>query len=844
MTSYEEYYVSQSRRDNKTQIHWKQTPFGLRPHVEGREIAWAPQEGGQRVFLECPATEVLFHGPRGNGKMIKNSYPVPTPNGFVPHGDLKPGDFVFNRYGRAVQVLGTENHYNQKIWEVKLRDGARVPCGKDHLWVTTQGVKKTHQLDAAKDKMCVNEEPVEQGEADLPTDPYLMGLLIGDGCFDAVWHPRTGHQHKRVRFYTGDRQLRDYVVNKFGFSLTKGEENCYHTGITRKSHKGARDYLFTLIPEDPKAPRYQATTKYIPEIFMLGSIQQRWDLLQGLMDTDGHTSGPARATYCTVSEQLALDVSRLAKGLGFCTFIRQHDGTRSPVYRVGMRTTPNKMLHPFCRMDYKNKARSKRPGHFKERYTEIVSVEKTKEVADCTCIKVEEGEYLVGKDFTLTHNSDALLASYIAHVGKGYRHHWKGAIFRTTFPSLEDIIRKAKNMYLDVFPGAEYNTSKSMFTFPDGEELKFRMLEDPADFDKYRGHEYTYLGFEELTGWKDSILPLSMMSCLRSPIPSIPKLFRASTNPDGPGHAWVKERYGLGGKDNQGKRRIVTRRKGISGYEEVVAIHGALHENKVLLEADPNYIDRVYASCRGDKNKIAAWVHGNWDIVGGGLFADVWNPGVHVVPWFPPSYIPHGWTVNRSYDHGDSSPFSVGWWAESNGEPVVYQGVRYGTVRGDLYRINEWYGCSGAPNEGLSMPTEEIARGIFTREAEMGIYDRVSHEANPADNSIFTSSPDIITPAEIMAKCGIHWEPCIKYSGSREHGWQAMRAMLARSTDPNRTERGLFVTDRCNDFIRVLPSLQRDQRKPDDVGKGAEDHIADETRYRISQYGGRIVVRH
>jgi hypothetical protein len=193
--------------------------------------------------------------------------------------------------------------------------------------------------------------------------------------------------------------------------------------------------------------------------------------------------------------------------------------------------------------------------------------------------------------------------------------------------------------------------------------------------------------------------------------------------------------------------------------------------------------------------------------------------------------LPREWRVDRSYDHGQSKPFSVGWWAESNGEPFEYNGFLYGKIRKDLYRVAEWYGCGNEPNDGIHMASSRIAKGILEREHDWGVVGRV--RVGPADSTIFDDYEPNISVAGEMEKVGVRWDPADKGPGSRKQGWQQIRERLLAARDPMREEPGLFVMERCRHFIRTVPVLPRDNDDLDDVDSKAEDHIGDETRYRL-----------
>jgi hypothetical protein len=434
-----------------------------------------------------------------------------------------------------------------------------------------------------------------------------------------------------------------------------------------------------------------------------------------------------------------------------------------------------------------------------------------------------EGERGPGK-------TDALIMDFAQHVGKGWGGEWRGILFRQTFAQLSDVINKTLKWFPRMWPGAVYNRSDHTWTFPDGEQLLLRYMKSPEDYWNYHGHAYPWIGWEELTNWPTDECYLRMMSCCRSTVPGLPRKYRATTNPYGVGHTWVKHRFRL----PNFRWRVIT-----DSYREGklepprVAIPGFLKENIVLLEADPGYYNRLVASAR-NKSELKAWTEGSWDIVAGGMFDDMWEPKHLVIPSFPIELIPRGWRIDRSFDWGSSAPFSVGWWAESNGEALEWEGRWFGTVRGDLIRIAEWYGSTGKPNEGVRMLATDIADGIIDREEDLGLKGRV--KAGPADTSIFTEENGVCI-AKDMQKQGVRWERADKGKGSRVQGWEQIRKrMKAALPNPDHLPRekpGLFVTDRCSHFIRTIPVLPRDDKNLDDIDTDAEDHIGDEVRYRV-----------
>jgi hypothetical protein len=133
------------------------------------------------------------------------------------------------------------------------------------------------------------------------------------------------------------------------------------------------------------------------------------------------------------------------------------------------------------------------------------------------------------------------------------------------------------------------------------------------------------------------------------------------------------------------------------------------------------------------------------------------------------------------------------------------------------------------------MISSEIARGIVEREKTMieTICKAHTVKAGPADTSIFDIR-DGRSIADDMAAAGIKWTKADKGPGSRRNGWEVMRRMFKASLQSPMEEPGYFVFNTCQQFIRTIPDLPRSERDMEDVDTDAEDHIADEVRYRCT----------
>lgn len=455
--------------------------------------------------------------------------------------------------------------------------------------------------------------------------------------------------------------------------------------------------------------------------------------------------------------------------------------------------------------------------------------------------------------------TDAQLMAFRKNVGRGYGRAWRGIIFDREYKNLDDLVSKSKKWFPQFNDGAQFKESPKDYkwVWPTGEELLFRVGYKEKDYDDYHGHEYPFIGFNELTKQpsrkfydlihscnRSSFLPLEHSPDLRNPLPEIPLIFFSTTNPHGAGHNWVKAEFidkAEPGRLIRAVREIFNpRTKQLEKVTRTLThIFGSYKENRYLA---PEYVAML--DSQSDPNRRKAWLTGDWDIVAGGAFDDVWDRSIHVLPRFK---VPAGWRVDRSFDWGSSHPFSVGWWAEADGEEVSIK-LPDGSKRsfcppaGSLIRIAEWYGCASiGTNEGLKLGAKAIAEGIKKREAELlaGGWIMGSPRPGPADNEIRSvKNNDSETIEKQMSDLGVRWTPSDKSAGSRKNGLELTRERLKAAKDGE--GQALYFMDNCRAGISTLPVLPRNPDIPDDVDTEAEDHVYDEVRYRVLAGKNRI----
>jgi hypothetical protein len=404
--------------------------------------------------------------------------------------------------------------------------------------------------------------------------------------------------------------------------------------------------------------------------------------------------------------------------------------------------------------------------------------------------------------------TDGVLGEFALHAAN-HDAAAQGLLVRRTRTALEPTIARAREIYAPM--GAVWREARSRFEWPSGAVLYFRHLDNDADADLYQGHSYSRVYVEELTQFPRPGPIDKLKATLRSAA-GVRCGFRATCNPGGAGHGWVKARYIDAGAHEIISEAFHNPFDGTVATLGRVFIPARLHDNPRLIERDPLYVARLQQV--GSAELVRAWLEGDWNVIQGAFF-DRWS-GRNILKPFP---IPEFWTRFRAFDWGYAAPFSVGWWAVASDDFNHADGV---IPRGALVRYREWYGA-GQRGAGLRLDAEAIAAGIAEREAAERMADAV------ADPSLFSENggPSL---AERFARAGVWFRPADNTRVARAgalSGWDQMRARIRG--DGARPL--LYVFSSCREFIRTVPVLQHDAARLEDLDTGAEDHVADETRY-------------
>lgn len=401
--------------------------------------------------------------------------------------------------------------------------------------------------------------------------------------------------------------------------------------------------------------------------------------------------------------------------------------------------------------------------------------------------------------------SDALLAEALRQV---HIKHYRAIIFRKTYPELADLMDRSFEIYPRVCPGAKYNDSKHFWLFPSGAKIYFGAMQHSKDRKKYQGRRFDFVGFDELTHftWEEYSY---MFSRNRPNGPGMRVYMRATTNPGGIGHGWVKDRFITAGPPLTPIKSVYRIRYPDGSEHEItrkrIFVPATVFDNQILLTNDPEYLPKLAMMPEAERDAL---LYGSWDSFEGQVFREwtdvrehyVDRVRTHVIQEFD---IPRSWPRYRSFDWGYSKPFSVLWWAV-DGDDRVY-----------LYR--EWYGAS-APNTGIKLPIQGIAAGIKEREKNDG---RVIGYADPA---IWDAS-DGESRADQLARQGVYFNPG---DNARLDGKMQLHNRL--SFDENGIPM-MYVFSTCKEFIRTITTLVYSEKRVEDVDTNGEDHAYDAARY-------------
>ncbi len=496
---------------------------------DGRRIFnMCPQAGFQEKVLTTQADIKIVGGKRGGGKEMPLYTRIVTPYGYRALGDLEVGDTIIDPCtGGFEKVIQIFEHHSHDVFELILDDGSTTRCGHDHLWKArmTGYIHKDRRyngrgLDAdwriwtfdmikawldkkqsgaypGKHLVIPVTEPVKftcTGNAmrrnDL--DPYVLGAIIGDGC------------------------ITESIRRSYTASLCSADPEI----INRVADSGIDMTHFRNAPSGPLMDYYikdqrleeiisgcglsgcDSSSKFIPYRYKFATVDERWALLQGLMDTDGYVSETGRCSYATVSRRLADDVKFLVESLGGIAKIKvkragyKKDGAYIPCkdcYDIHIKMPHSERMFHLKR----KKERCTEFNHGVSQITRRIIGYRYVGKEDTRCITVDSPNRLyLCDDFIVTHNTYVGLYEFLPYIfnpdvnGYGFRK-YEDDIARGIWKSSKQVYR---------WLGSPADTSfEWKFLNGRGATMKMEHLQDPKKIaDRFRGVEMAFVLIEEL----------------------------------------------------------------------------------------------------------------------------------------------------------------------------------------------------------------------------------------------------------------------------------------------------------------------------------------------------------
>lgn len=548
--------------------------------VEELSKPFIPNPGPQTMALISDADILLFGGQAGGGKGLALETPIPTPAGFTQMGDLRTGDLVFDQDGNLCHVTAVSEVNHRPCFEVEFDDGTIITTDDVHRWLTmtakdreraaaltdewrsrrrasrpSRAVEVSKKPGVSATVTLLNRERVysyiappapsvretaeiaasvrvgragrvnhsvsvaqaiEGATIALPIEPYLLGLWLGDGFSASGAIGMMADDWEHILHHVA----REVVSRK--------------DATQRAGNKPFHLIRFAGLAADLRATGLRLN-KHIPAQYLRASIEQRRELLRGLLDTDGSCDARGRIEIGLSNRRLAEDVQELICGLGFKTAI-----STKPLSQKSANWADNHrmVLHlDFPAFKLPRKAVRQRAAIRPSTRSRYITAVRSIPSVPTKCIAVDSPSrtYLVGRTFIPTHNS-------ALEVGCAALDHRDGMIFRREGTQLDGLIKFSREVFSRV-EGADFNSTEKIWKWGDGRTLKFAGLPQADDWRKHAGNARDYYAFDEAGEFlKEQIF--SLAGWLRSTFPEQRcRMILGSNPPRGADGQWMLEEF-------------------------------------------------------------------------------------------------------------------------------------------------------------------------------------------------------------------------------------------------------------------------------------------------------------
>ena len=349
---------------------------------------------------------------------------IPTPYGFTTMGQITVGDTIFDQYGKTCNVIGKSQVKFKDCFKITFDDKTSVVCDNEHLWKLHSGATVSIQDLKINDKINVC-KAVDYSAKLLPIDPYVLGIWLGD-----------------------DKNRNFEITNANDFIFEEIERRGYKIGIDQDKRAGISCRTILKCTNILKELDL-INNKHIPEIYLTSSIEQRLDLLRGLMDSDGNVNSIRKqAVFTTCNKKLSDDVKRLLLSLGQRpnqSIVNRN--TNVTVYPIAFRCID---INPFL---LPRKANQIKPewGYGNSSVRRVISIEKTiSQQTQCIAVDSIDNTYLCTENFIPTHNTGKR-SDWATGEIKDQKKLWKDAQLRMYHLAMSKLYPEAKTFIITIY---------------------------------------------------------------------------------------------------------------------------------------------------------------------------------------------------------------------------------------------------------------------------------------------------------------------------------------------------------------------------------------------------------
>ena len=378
----------------------------------------------QLEIVNSNEPRIIVEAGGGSGKALPNSVTIPTTKGMKKVGEIKKGDFLYDRKGKPTKVIEVYPQGEKEVYEITFGDGRKALCCNEHIWLVHKRtwanknefreytVKQLLQEKIIGSSRCAkfyipNSQAIEKEKKEYNIPPYLVGAFLANGCCV---------NHGRLTLSTGNDDIPKIICSFIKGLKYKEGYNKYKWQFYFEDENGI-SFLATkrFFKEFDKEICQYSYNKSIPEIYKNGSISQRLELLQGLFDGDGYIhKNNGSITYTTTSFKLMKDIKEVLGSLGYICRITEEKRKElytNTCYKISVNIPNFEKEKLFLLKRKKDIALFFKNIKQKKDFdrTSIRSIKKKGYKESMTCFLVDNQEHLfLMNDYIVTHNTYTL----------------------------------------------------------------------------------------------------------------------------------------------------------------------------------------------------------------------------------------------------------------------------------------------------------------------------------------------------------------------------------------------------------------------------------------------------